>query len=154
MQRHYAKPLHAALTASLVLMAIARAALAGPLEDALAARDRGDGAMALRLFQPLADQGNAEAQYNLGNIYIMGQGVPKNDAEAAKWFRFAADQGYAPAQYNLGVLFGSGWGVPQNYGEAAKWYRLALIKVMPTRSTILVSFTSAVTERPRTMLRP
>jgi TPR repeat protein len=107
MQNHCAKLLRAALTASLVLVAIAGAAVAGPLEDALAARDRGDDATALRLIRPLADQGNAEAQYNLGIMYVTGQGVPKNGEEAAKLFRLAADQGHAPAQYNLGVMHGS-----------------------------------------------
>ena len=73
MQSHCAKLLRAALTASLVLVAIAGAAVAGPLEDALAARDRGDDATALRLIRPLADQGNAEAQYNLGIMYVTGE---------------------------------------------------------------------------------
>ncbi|HEY6023801.1 MAG TPA: tetratricopeptide repeat protein, partial [Pseudolabrys sp.] len=125
MQSHCGKLLRAALITSLVLVAIAGAAGAGPLEDALAARDRGDDATALRLIRPLADQGNAEAQYNLGVMYVAGKGVPRNGEEAAKWFRLAGDQGYAPAQYNLGVMHGSGLGVPQNFGEAAKWYRLA-----------------------------
>jgi TPR repeat protein len=58
-------------------------------------------------------------------MYAVGQGVPKDGAEAEKWFRFAADQGYAPAQYNLGVMYANGWGVPQNYDEAAKWHALA-----------------------------
>ena len=122
MQSHYTKLLRAMLTAQLLLVAIPGAAVAGPLEDALAAHDRGDDATSLRLIRPLADQGNADAQNNLGFMYLQGQGVPKNGAEAAKWFRLAADQGYASAQYNLGVLFGSGLGVPQNYGEATKWY--------------------------------
>jgi TPR repeat protein len=36
---------------------------------------------------PLAEQGDADAQYNLGNVYVTGEGVPKDGAEAAKWFR-------------------------------------------------------------------
>ena len=50
-----------------------------------------------------ADQGNAEAQYNLGVLYNLGQGVPQNHAEAARWYRMAADQGNARAQNNLGA---------------------------------------------------
>ena len=50
---------------------------AGPYEDALAAYDRGDYATALRLMRPLAEQGNARAQFNLGVMYTKGQGVPQ-----------------------------------------------------------------------------
>ena len=144
MHSHSTKLLRAML--AVLLMVIAGTAIAGPLEDALAAHDRGDDATALRLIRPLADQGNADAQYTLGNMYATGQGVLKNGAEAAKWFRLAADQGYAPAQYNLGVLFGSGWACHRIMARPRSGTDLPLIKVMPTRSTILVSCTSAVTE--------
>ena len=56
----------------------------------------------MRLLRPLADQGDATAQYDLGLMYAKGQGVPQDYAEAVKWFRKAADQGDASAQYNLG----------------------------------------------------
>src|SRR5436309_3203198 len=108
MQSDYAKLLRAVLTAPLMLAAVSGAAVAGPLEDALAAHDKGDDATALRLIRPLADQGNAEAQYNLAIMYFTGQGVPKDYAEAAKWFRLAAEQGHAGAQYALGVMFNLG----------------------------------------------
>ena len=72
-----------------------------------------------------AVQGIASAQYNLGIMYDLGDGIPKDQAEAAKWYRKAAEQGYAEAQYNLGVKYRRGEGVPQDYAEAAKWYREA-----------------------------
>src|SRR5207302_1022097 len=80
---------------------------------------------ALGLYRPLADQGNAVAQYTLGLMYANGQGVPQDYGEAAKWFRLAAEQGEATAQFNLGVLYHSGRGVSQNDAEALKWYRRA-----------------------------
>ena len=43
-----------------------------------------------------AEQGNESAQYNLGNMYANGRGVPKDDAEAVRWYRLVAEQGYAP----------------------------------------------------------
>lgn len=58
-----------------------------------------DYATALRLFRSLADHGNAYAQYTLGLMYEMGQGVPSNIAEALKWFYLAAEHGNAHAQY-------------------------------------------------------
>ena len=72
-----------------------------------------------------AEQKDANAQFNLGTLYRNGEGVEKNDAEAAKWYRLAALQGNAEAQFSLGVLYGRGEGVEKNDAEAAKWYRLA-----------------------------
>jgi hypothetical protein len=73
----------------------------------------------------LADQGDAEAQFNLGVMYRFGRSVPEDDAEAVKWYRLAADQGAASAQYNLGLMYVYGRGVPEDDAEAVKWYRLA-----------------------------
>ena len=72
----------------------------------------------LKWYRLAADQGNADAQNNLGAMYDNGQGVPQNYAEAVKWFRLAADQGHAIAQNNLGLMYAKGQGVPQNYAEA------------------------------------
>ena len=72
-----------------------------------------------------AEAGVAEAQFNLGNMYENGQGVPQDDAETVRWYRLAVDQGHADAQYNLGVMYDNGRGVPQDYAEAVRWYRLA-----------------------------
>ena len=72
-----------------------------------------------------AQQGSAEAQFNLGVMYDYGQGVPKDDTEALKWFRLAAEQGVARAQFRLGRMYANGKGVPENDTEAVKWYRLA-----------------------------
>jgi hypothetical protein len=95
------------------------------MKDADAAYFRKDFATAVRLVRPLADQGDAEAQFMLGSMYDEGWGAPQDTAAAANWYRKAADQGHTIAQYNLGVSYSRGGGVPQNYVEAAKWYRLA-----------------------------
>jgi TPR repeat protein len=116
------------VTALMLLGALALAAIgtasAGPVEDGVEAYRRGDYATALRLFRPLADQGIAPAQLNLGLMYSNGDGVPQNYTEALKWFRLAADQGDAAAQSNLGHMYDNG-GVRRDYAEALKWYRLA-----------------------------
>ncbi len=98
---------------------------ADPYKDAQAAYDRGDWGTVLRLNKPLADQGNAGAQFILGQMFATGRGVPQNYAEAMKWYRLAADQGNADAQNNIGVMFGDGRGVPENEAEGKKWSRLA-----------------------------
>ena len=69
-------------------------------------------------WKPLADQGDADAQYNLGLMYDYGYGVAEDDAEAARWYRLAADQGHAIAQYNLGLMYASGRGVVEDDAEA------------------------------------
>ena len=72
-----------------------------------------------------AEQGDADAQSNLGVMYANGQGVPQDAAEAVRWYRLAADQGYALAQFNLGFMYDDSRGLPQDNAEAAQWYRLA-----------------------------
>jgi TPR repeat protein len=106
-------------------MTLMSAAVAGPFEDGFAASQRGDYATALRLWRPLAEQGEVTSQFNLGVSYDQGSGVPQDYAEAVKWFRLAAEQGYAKAQFNLGNMYDDGKGVPQDYAEAVKWLRLA-----------------------------
>ncbi|HUS98544.1 MAG TPA: sel1 repeat family protein, partial [Hyphomicrobiaceae bacterium] len=67
----------------------------------MAAHQRGDYATALKFWRPLAEQGNAAAQYRLGLIYANGRGMPQDNAEAVKWYGMAAEQGDAEAQLNL-----------------------------------------------------
>ncbi len=91
----------------------------------MAAAKRGDYATALREWRPLAEQGHAEAQHNLGLLYGNGRGVSQDDAEALGWWRKAAEQGHAEAQFNLGFMYYNGRGVPQDYAQAHMWYHLA-----------------------------
>ena len=81
--------------------------------------------MELESLRQRAEQGDADAQYNLGFVYDTGLGVPQDYTEAAAWYRLAADQGHTDAQHNLGIKYHNGEGVPQDDVEAAKWYRLA-----------------------------
>lgn len=88
----------------------------------LEAYQRGDFAAALKEWQPLAEQGDANSQYNLGMLYARGQGVPQDYPKAIDWYQKAATQGVAAAQYNLGVIYANGQGVPPNGEEAKKWF--------------------------------
>ena len=89
------------------------------------AYNRGDFATALREWRPLAEQGDALAQYNLGVLYRKGRGVPQDDVQARQWYEKAAAQGQAKAQYNLGILYLNGGGVPKDYRQALRWFRMA-----------------------------
>ena len=72
-----------------------------------------------------ADKGEAWAQYNLGNMYANGEGVPEDDATAVKWYTKSAEQGYADAQLNLGFMYDNGYGVPEDDATAVQWYTKA-----------------------------
>ena len=92
------------------------------LQQGLEATKRGEYQTAFKLWLPLAEQGEASAQFNLGMMYDNGQGVKQDDVEAVKWYRQAAEQGYAKAQYNLGVKYYQGEGVRQDKGQAKEWF--------------------------------
>lgn len=112
----------------------------------MAAFVKGDYRTASLEWQPLAEKGQAEAQFNLGVLYDQGLGVntdyaqaqfnlavlhanglgvAQSNAEAARWYRRAAVQGLSAAQFNLGVLYETGTGIIQDYRQAADWYRRA-----------------------------
>ena len=79
--------------AIILVLGFAASAAAGPLGDADAALKRRDYATAVRLNRPLAEQGNANAQYNLGTFYDNGLGVPQDKVRAYMWFSLSAAQG-------------------------------------------------------------
>ena len=108
-----------------VLLGSAGVSSAADFQRGLAAHNRGDFRTALREWRPLAEQGDADSQYNLGLMYQLGQGVPQDDKAVVKWYKLAAEQGNASAQYNLGLIYEMAQGVPQDYKAAVKWYRLA-----------------------------
>ncbi len=88
------------VTAFAVLLVVLAAPAWADFSDGVAAYDRGDYATAFSEWKPLAEQGDAAAQYNLGIMYSNGRGVPQDHVQAVKWYRKAAEQGVAFAQYN------------------------------------------------------
>ena len=98
--RHFTNLFRIMLAASMLLVTIPGAAVAGPL--CIVARQRNDYATEYRLLRPLAEEGNAAAQYGLGIMYENGHGVEQDHAEAVKWFPRAADQGYAVSCTKMG----------------------------------------------------
>ena len=69
-----------------------------------------------------AEEGEPEAQVQLGFVYMSGRGVPQDDTEAARWFRLAAEQGDAEGQFHLALAHFNGRGVPQDDTEAVRWF--------------------------------
>lgn len=117
------KKIALAFTAALVLNLTP--ANAASLKKGNAAYQNKDYATARMEWQPLANEGNAAAQYNLGLLYAYGKGVAQDYAQAAKWYRSAAMNGHTSAPNDLGVLYATGKGVPKNRTEAVKWYQMA-----------------------------
>jgi uncharacterized protein len=86
-------------------------------------------AQARQWFEKAAQQGLAEAQFELANLLLYGLAPAPEGVDparlAAQWYFEAAAQGHAQAQYSLGILFLTGSGVQVCADEAAKWIRRA-----------------------------
>ena len=117
----------------IMLVSYGAAARAG-WDEGAAAYDSGDYETAMREFRPLAEQGDARAQYSIGNLYYFGYGVRADDAETALRFRSATkafEQGHKQftAALELHEIYRiTGNDVPGNYTEAIRWYSLAANK--------------------------
>ena len=113
------------LTVLLAALA-AGAAAAEPLEDALRSLEAGRHGQAVQMLLPLANGGNALAQYRLGNLYFHGQGVPEDEKMAVFWWKKAAAQGSSEAMFQIAsaFLFGiqAAKSVTDPDREAATWY--------------------------------
>ena len=92
------------------------------------ALDDGDYETMVALLRPLAEKGNAEAQFRLGCRYENGEGVKQDYAKAFAWYEKAALQNYAKAECNLGWLYETGKGVAQDYGKAFAWYEKSALQ--------------------------
>jgi len=109
----------------LLFLSLSATVCAGPLEDGHDAYDRKEYTKAYDIWIKLANEGDPEAQYNIGLLYLNGLGVEKNERLALMWFTYAGEQGMADAQYNAGVLFYSGKGVYPDHKSAIEWWTLA-----------------------------
>ncbi len=88
------------------------------LEDGYDAFEQGNVAKAIGIWAQLADQGNATAQLNLGQIYRLGNGVEQNDAEAVKWYIMAAQNGSQTAAANLMMMEQDGRATREEVAQA------------------------------------
>jgi multidrug efflux pump subunit AcrA (membrane-fusion protein) len=89
------------------------------------AYDRSNYATALKVWLPLAKEGDKVAQTYVGEIYEKGLGVQPDYVVAAAWYHKAAEQGYERAEINLGYLYEKGLGVEKDPMAALNWYRKA-----------------------------
>jgi TPR repeat protein len=113
---------------ALLLSLFSLCGLAADFQAGLEAYNKGDFATALKEWQPLAEQGDANSQYNMGLLYARGQGVPQDYEKALAWYQKAANQDVPAAEYNLGVMYANGQGVAANPEEARRWFLKAAAK--------------------------
>jgi TPR repeat protein len=97
----------------------------------------GDFATALETWRPLAEQGHAAAQYQLGVLYQEGHGVAQDDGQALRWFRASADAGTGEAMIRLGEMYFHGRGVEPDVVEAYVWVARAEKRDTATAAQIL-----------------
>ncbi len=109
------------------------------LSDGYAAAQRGDYETVYREWLPLAEAGDAGAQYIVGMFYQLGKGNPKDYREAENWYRMAAEQGYTNAQVALAVMYTLGEEVAQDFREAARWLGMAAEQGNPVAQTMLAT---------------
>lgn len=93
--------------------------------EGIQALQRGDYATAFQAFRTEAEQGNTSAQIKLAILYEKGNGVPKDEVQAAFWYRKAAELGDAAGQFFLGLAYANGNGVSRDDQQAVFWYRKA-----------------------------
>ena len=125
--RRFFKPLNGVL--AVLLLACAMPAWADnkvQLQQGVTAYKAGNYNKALRLLQPLAQQGDAYAQHNLGIMHYQGKGIAQDYQQARAWWQKAANQGFADAQNNLGVMYANGKGVAKDYQQAKAWWQKVL----------------------------
>jgi uncharacterized protein len=114
-----------ALLVAFLLMIAAVGAVAGSLEEAKTANDKGDLRTAVRIYSELSNQGERTAQLQLGLMYDEGRGVPRHYQQAVRWYTVASSQGDPEAPFYLGRIYQDGRGGPKDYARARRWYRVA-----------------------------
>lgn len=99
---------------------------ADDLDDAIDWMSKGDFAKAYCVMRPLAESGNAEAQYNIGWMYHNGYGLRIDNQQALNWWKKAYKQGYTDASFSIGMLYSLGEGnVQKDAGKAIDYYLVA-----------------------------
>ena len=100
---------------------------ANELDDAVEAMRSGDFAEAYCIMRPFAESGNADAQYNIGWMYLNGYGLRVNDNLALEWWQKASSQGHVDASFSIAMLYSMGEGkVAKDSNKAIDYYLLAL----------------------------
>lgn len=111
----------------IVTALIAQPLNASDVSDAIDAMRAGNFAEAYCVLKPHAEAGDAEAQYNIGWMYLNGYGLAMNDSLALEWWQRASEQGYTDASFSIAMLYSLGEGqVEKNMDKAIEYYLMAV----------------------------
>ncbi|MFZ6720722.1 tetratricopeptide repeat protein [Undibacterium sp. Ji49W] len=113
------------LLAVLATFSMAPLSHADDFKDGVAYYEQGDFPSAAESFRAAANKGNADAQFNLGLMYLNGEGIEQDYKQAMSWFEQSASKDNVRAQVNLGRMYAKGKGIVSNHGIAASWFRKA-----------------------------
>ena len=106
-------------------------------ERGVKAYEAGDYEAARKLWQPLADNYDLAALRNLGHLYRLGQGAPKNGKKARSYYEKAAKLGHAPSQTNLAQMYFSGTLIERDSKKALQWLEKAAAQGYPPARQLL-----------------
>lgn len=133
------------------------------LSDGVQSYSQGDFTKAYKELKPLADDGESTAQYILGEMYRLGQGVKTDEAAAVKWYKKAAEGGSPEGQFALGMCYATGVGTGVDMIGAYQWLSLAIIRLaswqgerralaMETRTKILSAMDQSDVEKAKALV--
>jgi len=120
--------LSAGIIIALLAMVLTPAPSIAGMKEAKAAYDAKDYKTAFKEYLPLAEAGNAEAQYQIGLMYRFGQEQNKNYDKAMFWFKKAVKNGYRPMMLTLGYMVGRGYGIKASLDGEICFYRLEAVR--------------------------
>ena len=132
------KPIFKSVVFFLFSVIVNNNAYAEDFEDAMHAMRDGNFAEAYCMLRPLAASGDAEAQYNVGWMYLNGYGLAINDSLALEWWQRASSQGYTDATFSLAVLYSLGEGQVKKDADLALDYYLTAIDDGHEDATLIV----------------
>ena len=124
-------------TAALLLLSAITLPVSADLAKGLNAAAAQKWTEALREFKPMAEQGDANAEVNVGNLYLRGLGVEQDYTKAYDWFDKAARQGNVAGQTKLGLMHYYGLGIKEDHAAAAEWFLKAAEQGDPEAALVL-----------------
>jgi len=131
-------------TTKVAIIIVAFLAFATMANSSAAARQRNFGPIPYASVIRLAEEGNIDAQAQLGWMFLTGRGVPQDFYKAAKWYYLAAVQGHREAQFQLGLLYNKGHGVPRDYLLSYLWLNLSAAQAVGNDRDFKVRIRDAV----------
>ncbi|MEI8394255.1 MAG: SPOR domain-containing protein [Rhodospirillaceae bacterium] len=130
----------------IAVLLFAPVAKADLYDDAVLNYRRGDYVEATAIFEKLANQGDARAQFWLGTMWYQGRGKPRNYREAFRWYRQSAYLGNSDSQNNLGLIYRNGEAQEPNFVVAYAWFSLAKAQNNDVADRNLESLASTMTK--------